>query len=41
MRNKSFAEVTQRTTWSTGNLGALESNKDAKEGILKELKLQL
>lgn len=40
MSNKSFAiKVTQRTTWSTGNLGALASNKDAKERILKKVEI--
>lgn len=36
MRDKSFAEVIQRTIWGTGNLETPEFNKDFNEEFLKE-----
>lgn len=37
MRDKSFAEVIQRTIWGTGNLETAEFNKNVKEELLKEV----
>lgn len=39
MKDKSFAEVTQRTICGTGNLVTLKFNEDVKKGILKKAEI--